>query len=253
MSIIQEIIAKKELQGISISLVKEILDNYLKKHNIKIPRNSKQRKIIIKEIRTKLRKYVGRFQSSSSHTKRLSLLQKNKIPQLLKTHSSTKERLPYYSKLKTIIRKIAPKSILDLGCGLNPIALANPKINYIAIDINNKDIEIVKSYFQSKKIHAQTIQADITKLSNFPKTDLTLILKTLDIISRTKSKQFLKKIKSKNIIVSFSTRTLSNKPMNHPKRIWFENILKNLNYKYKVTKTSNEIFYVIENLKSKSN
>lgn len=249
--LIKKIKEKKELSGLPNSLVEQTLSEYLNKHNISLPQSEKNQKPIIKEVRAKLREYVGRFQKTSSTTKRKKLLANKSIQDLLKTHSSTKERLNEYNTLFNLIKKQNPKSILDLACGINPIALAQefPEITYTAIDINSVDLQTVQSYFKSHKVHGTTKQADIRTLKTFPETDLTLLLKILDIIETRGHKiaeRIITSIKSETIIVSFATRTLSGKPMRVPRRNWFENILQQNNLTFKTKQISNEIFYVIE-------
>jgi len=246
--VIKKIKEKPELSDLPNSLVKEVLENYLKKNKLKIPENKKQLKLIVKEIRAELRKYTGRFQIKDK--KRRELLEKNKIQDLLKTHSSTRERINQYDTLKNLIKKLGPKSILDLGCGLNPIAISKsfPKIKYFVYDIKGNELKLIDYFFKKNKISGQTFLKDIKSLKKFPKTDLTLILKTLDIIetkNHDHAREILKKLKSKNIIVSFSTKTLSGKPMRFTRRLWFENILESLGKKFKTKKIDNEIFYIM--------
>jgi len=81
-STIKEVKHKKELSDISDEVVRDALKNYLKKHNIELPSSPKSRKILIKEIRAELRKYVGRYQIKSEYEKRLKLLKSNQIPEL---------------------------------------------------------------------------------------------------------------------------------------------------------------------------
>jgi len=259
-NIILKIKQKKELSDIPDELIEDVLKNYLKKHNIKIPSSRKSQKIIIKEVRAELRKYTGQYQISSR--KRIALLNQNKITQLLKTHTSTRERLPYYSKLIRIIKELNPKSILDLGCGLNPIAIIN-KINnkaiiYYAYDIKQDELELINNFFRKNKIKGKTILADIRKITKFPKTDLCLILKTLDIIEPNSKghkianqiiRQIIRNLQCKFIIISFATKTLSGKIMRMQRRIWLEKILDKLSYKFKTIRTKNEIFYIINKIK----
>jgi len=170
---------------------------------------------------------------------------------LLKTHSSTKERLNDYIKLIKLIRKYNPRSILDLGCGINPIAIADkfPKTSYYAHDIKQDELKLIDLFFKSHKIAGKTYLKDITKIKNLPNTDICIVFKVLDIIEtkgHEKAKNILQKIQSKKIIVSFSTITLSGKPMNSPRRLWFENLLNSLGYKFNIMRTRNEVFYFIE-------
>ena len=129
--IINKIKQKRELSGIDREIIEQHLKNYLSKHKLNLDKLKKsQLQIIVKDIRADLRKNVGRFKASLKD--RYKLLEKKEIPKLLKTHASTKERLDFYPVLKEIIKKTKTKSILDLGCGINPLALAKPNIKYYA-------------------------------------------------------------------------------------------------------------------------
>ena len=249
--LINEIRKKKELSDISKEIVEDVLKKYLEKNNLRIPENKKQKKVIIKEVRAELRKYVGRFQIKFSKKKRLELLRENNLESLLKTHSSTKERLESesYKILISNIREISPDSILDLACGINPLKIASEflKAKYYASDIKEDELNLLKEFFKRRKILGEVFVADIRKKREYPKTDICLILKILDIIEKKghkKTKDLIENLSCKNLIISFSTRTLSGKKMRFPERKWLEYILKELNYKFKVEKSSNEIFYI---------
>ena len=174
-------------------------------------------------------------------------------------HSSTKERLLFYSELYKKIFKIAgkPKSILDLGCGINPLSFVFmnlEKVNYHAYDINKDEIKLIDSFFKilnkkNKEIKAIAQVKDITKLK-FPKTDIAFLFKITDILDKgkghKKTEEIIKKIPAKHIIISFPTLTMSGKKMTAPRRKWMEWMCKRLRYEYQILEYSNELFYVIE-------
>lgn len=240
---------KKELSGISDSIILETLEKYLSKNKINPASLKKpQLKIIIKEIRADLRISVGQFQKSLKN--KSTLLKKGKIEELLQTHTSTSERLSFYPKLKKIISTLNIKSILDIGCGLNPIALAEPDIIYYASEINEENLKLINDFFKKNKIKGKTFVYDLRKPShNLPRADLCLIMKVLDLIERKKTQAILRKINCKYFLISFSTRKLSGKSMTHPKRNWFERILNELDYPFKIIQSENEIFYLINKAK----
>ncbi len=247
--IIRLIKQKKELAGVDNSIVLGHLESYLAKTNFQLENlRDREIKIIVKDIRESLRKNVGRFQATTKDRKKL--LERNDITSLLKSHSSTKERFEFYPQLKEIIKKLKVKSILDLGCGINPIALASSDIKYYASDINLDDLDLVRIFFQKNKIDGEVFVCDLNKIEecSIPDAELSLALKVFDILSRKDyetAKKIIEKIHSRHLIVSFSTRTLSGKPMNHPRRIWFERLLETLCYKFEIIKSNNEIFYVV--------
>lgn len=245
--LIKKIKDKKEFRGTANSVVRTLLNEFLEKNKISLSgKSEKEKKLILKEVRSKLRLLVGRFQKSKKSKQ--NLLKSGEIEKLLKTHSSTSERLEFYPEFKKILNKMKVTSILDLGCGLNPIALASKNTKYYASDINLGDLSIVSEYFKKNKINGQTFILDIQKIGKtLPKTDICLLLKLLDVVDpkHTLSENILKIIPSKKIIVSFSTKKLSGKKMNFPKRYWFEKLLKRLGYPFEIAESKNELFYII--------
>jgi len=202
--------------------------------------------LLVKKIRSKLRLLTGRFQTSSKE--RDALLQKGDILSLLKTHSSTKERIEFYSELNSRIYSLSIKSILDLGAGLNPIAVANQSVIYYAVDIKRDELQLIGKFFKKNKIRGKTIYCDLRHLDCiFPKADICLIFKVFDVLETGGHKLAEKIIRDtdcKYFIVSFSTKTLSGQPMNHPQRGWIERLLSRLGFKFEVFKSNNEIFYL---------
>jgi ribosomal protein RSM22 (predicted rRNA methylase) len=162
LQIIKQIKKKPELSYIDNSLISQVLENYLDKYKISL-KNLKpsQQKTLVKEIRAQLRLYTGRFQKGTK--KRDLLLKQNKISDLLKTHTSTAERLSFYPELKKLIEKLKVKSILDLGCGLNPIALANKDIKYNASDVQTSDLKLVGTFFKKNKISGKVFMNNLLK------------------------------------------------------------------------------------------
>ena len=253
--LINQIKKKKELSDVSEILVKDVLEHYLQKNNLKIPKDKKGIKIIVKDVRCELRNYTGRFQVKISPKKREELLEKDNLIELLKSHSSTRERLESnsYEILIESLKEISPKSILDLACGINPlkISLEFPKSKYYATDIKESELNLLKNFFRKNNIEGEAFVSDIRKKKNYPAADVCLILKVLDIIEKKghrKSQKLLKNLHSKNLIISFSTKTLSGKQMKFPQRSWLEKILIGLNYSFKIKKSSNELFYFCKKL-----
>ncbi len=245
--LIGKIKKKKDLSGVSEILVSDLLENFAERKKISLSNLSeKEEKIVIKEIRAALRNFTGRFQKNFK--KRNKLLAEKNFSELLKTHSSTSERLSFYPKLKSLISSLNVNSILDLGCGLNPLALASPKYVYHASDIKEDELEIIREFFREKKISGEVFFHDIRKTSEkLPKADLCIIFKVLDILNDKKlSEKILEKIPCKNFLISFSTKKLSGKKMNFPRRIWFEKILEKKECSYKKFESENEVFYLIE-------
>lgn len=247
-SLIKKIKEKKELSGLPDELIKSILEEYLSKNKISL-NSDKNQKLVVKDIRSKLRVYTGQYTPKHGTKKREKLLSKRDFESILNEHVSTRERISDYPLVKQIINKINPKVILDLGCGLNPIAIATKGVKYHAYDINHNDLDLVKGFFIIQCIDGDIHHKDIRQESIFPSSDICIIFKVLDILGEDKAKitkKLLTIIDSRIFLISFATHTLSGRPMNSPYRRWFESILKNLNYKYEVKRTQSELFYIIE-------
>ena len=197
---------------------------------------------------------------------------------LLSTNISTKERLNDYQYIYNEIFKITgkPETITDLGCGLNPLSFPYinlekseishklkkeiSALNYYAYDIDNEDVKFINDYFEIMKkleLRGKAKILDITDINNFnriTRSDIVFMFKLVDLIdekSRRKKKiseeiiTFLLKNKTRFVVVSFATKTLSQKSMKLPIRRGFELMLLRNNLKFDTFSTSNEVFYVI--------
>jgi len=277
---IQEILRKikenKKYKTLADSIVKKEIQNYLKKNKIK-----EITKQDIKQIRAKLHLKYASFQTKKKNKryfyidnlKQLSEIRNpsskdlNDIKEinnkLLSITISTKERLNNYSELYQQIFEITgtPETIVDLGSGLNPLSypyMNLKKLNYYAYDIDEEDIKFLNEYFQIMKTQGLNGKASILDVkdkiqtSKLPPSDIIFLFKVIDIINQSEknykaSEELIKNLikKSKYIIVSFATKTITRKKMNYPNRKWFELMLKRNNLDFKIIKIENEIFYVI--------
>lgn len=220
--LIEKIKSKKELAGLPDSFVSSFIPK-----NIPEKISERQLNLVVKEIRAKLRKYVGQYTLKNSHR-------------------SIAERDSNYNELKNIIESLYPKSILDVGCGLNPLKIAEKKYTYYACDIDGKSIQRVNDFLKEEGIDGKAWVEDIRTATSFPIADICLLLKVVDLLDKRGHKNaeiLIKKIPSSNFIISFPTKTLSGKPMNHPQRGWIERLLTRLGFTYTSLITNNEIFY----------
>lgn len=234
---VKKIKEKKEFSSIADLVILRLIKEKSLSNKISTLSAAEQ-KTLLKEIRAELRFLSGQYRFSSKD-------------QTLNTHTSTLEREQDYSLLLKLIKSLNPKSILDLGCGLNPLVISKkfPKVTYHASDINESDLILIKNYFNSNKIKGKTFVYDLQDLTKpLPKVDLCLLLKVLDVVDKNDhkiSENILRKVKAKNFIVSFATRKLSGKKMNRPKRIWFEKMIQRLNFSSTKEQTQNECFYIL--------
>ena len=258
--VIELILKKKELAGISEDVVLKEINKLLDAKTsglIKEKRfRSMQFKTFVKKVRAVLRRQFGAFKNPEIDN--AGLIAKKNYYSIMMSHLSSKERMPYYKEVyEKIFRTTGnPKSIIDLGCGFNPLSIEYmgyfPK-KYLALDINSNDLAIIQEYFNQKKINGSVKVFDATNLENYDfveKFDLCFAFKVFEILEKTKShrltEEIVKKIPSETIIASFSTKTLSNAPNKRKRRVWFEVMSKRLGYSIESFSIPNEIFYILK-------
>jgi SAM-dependent methyltransferase len=220
--------SKKELSGISDKIVIALLQKHIPKQAEKL--SEKDIKEIVSLVRAELRKMSGRFQASALE------------------NTSTIERKEEYSILTKLFEMLKIKSVLDLGCGLNPLKTARSGMKYYAYDINERNLETVNNYFRENKINGVIKVYDLVNdAAEFPDADITLFMKVFDLLEKRGHKIAEKLITGTNsryILASFSTKTLSSKPMRHPQRGWIERLLERRGFQFIFFSTKNEIFYL---------
>lgn len=241
-------------------------------------------KKIIKTVKQELHRPYAAFQTDISKRKKLFIeLEKNKDNdkifieiknKILKTHSSTRERLEFYDAIKQDFSEyLRGKIILDLGSGLNPLMFDENKI--IAVEFNKEDVKLLNEYFKIKNEKQKkrnnknsnddsnenenneskailldlTKEKDIEKLKNI-KTDVAFAWKLFDILDTKTTEKIVKCLNANSsincLIASFSTKTLGNKEMNFPRRGWFQKMLRRLNLNYTTKQYENELFYFVD-------
>ena len=261
----QEIILEIKKSKKYKTLSEEIINDKIKEYALKNPNyKNYPEKIILKEIKTILHKIHGSFQINSSDRERYLLELKDNpqskeiIVDILRTNSSTNERLEIYPQLYNKLFQITgkPKSILDLGCGLNPISASFMNLNetrYYAYDINDKDSLFLNEFFKIEKMQGISKTLNLQSLENIKNlegADVCFMFKLLDVLEKKGhrySEEIIKVLieKCNFIIVSFATASLGGKRMKFAERGWIERMLERIGLKFEKMKFSNEIFYII--------
>jgi hypothetical protein len=254
-----------------ISIIEEFLkkDKKLAKSFIEGPIKTKTYKEFLKDVKKFLHETYSVYQVREGAKKKqiYSLMKrttnKEKLLELheemLHLHSSSRERKKDY---ETIYRNIfsvcgEPKKIFDIGCGMNAFSLPFAGIGCDAVE---EDISLIAEYlknvgkvlgFKGRSFLVNAFDkkflVDISKV----KSDVCFVFKMLDVFDygvkhHKKSEEILKNINSKFLVVSFPTKTISNKKMSRPRRKWFEVMCDRLNWNFDYFETSNECFYVVK-------
>ena len=92
---------------------------------------------------------------------------KTACAELLKSHASTRERLEYQAEFYRVIFVITgqPQTILDLACGLNPLAFPWMELplttRYHAYDLHQPRVELINHYFKFQGLAPLAVHGDI--------------------------------------------------------------------------------------------
>ncbi len=156
--------------------------------------------------------------SLSSHPSSF-ILHPFRIPcaDIMTNHASTRERLPlldtFYAQT---LEAIAPvRSVLDLCCGLNPLALPwmplAPDVTYHACDLYGDMMAFLNGFFALAGINGVAEVCDVVHAPPTQPVQLALLLKALPPLEQTDKHatlRLLHALNAEHILVSFPTRTL---------------------------------------------
>lgn len=143
-------------------------------------------------------------------------------------HASTKERLPILDQFyNTLFANLPPiASILDIACGLNPLALPwippaslAPGATYCAYDIYSGMVGFLNEFFalireQGYEIEGSAHACDILTACPTQPFDVALVLKTipcLEQVDKSAGYRLLRALNAKYLVVSFPIHSLGGK------------------------------------------
>lgn len=249
--LLDEIKQKKEFRFLSDDFVSRVLVQCSTKYDV---RDEKQKKLLVKKARSELRELYGAFRLKG-YDKRYRFLEKmakwddeQLCEKILSLHLSTKERVSYYPIFYDRLRQhISFRSVLDLGCGFNVFSLPwMGKVFYFGVDVNKEDVDFCNAYLEKFKLGGGVRWGDLLSFDKFLYADVTFLFKVLEGLERVEhgvTEEFLEKIPSPYIVVSFATQSLGGKKHISPKRLkWFENIVTIVD-KFNL---GNEVYYIIK-------
>lgn len=137
---------------------------------------------------------------------------------VLKTHASTRERLPimetFYEQLFAVTGM--PATILDLACGLNPFAIPwmelSPGVRYLAYDLNQPRVDLINAFLEVIPQPGSAVHADI--LVDPPQTpaDVAFFFKEahrFDLRQKGCNREFFNALQVKHLLVSLPTLSLT--------------------------------------------
>jgi len=252
-SLTDKVLSSHKYKGLHPAVVERIINDLSGKY---------QGEVLEKKVKEKLHKIFGAFFVHLPDFKRLAkkfekdLKEKGEsfaVLNLLKYQTSTRERLPFYEDFYKEVFRITgkPKSILDLGCGFNPVFLALMNLakdtEYLAVDIFKPEIDCLNKIFQILKYkNAKAVWGDAVS-KNFGKFDVCLVLKFLPCLKEQNCsvQRFLDTTSCRWLVVSFPKTNLAGRRQKETEEKELSEFIESRNLRCKIIEFSNEKVFVI--------
>lgn len=138
--------------------------------------------------------------------------------QAMQQHASTRERLPILEAFyaQTLSALPPPRVVLDVACGLNPLAIPwmrlPPSAEYYACDIYADMVEFINEFLRIAHVVGEAQVCDAAHSPPTRRANLALLLKTLPCIEqldKSAGLRLLETVNAEYVLVSFPVRSLS--------------------------------------------
>lgn len=177
----------------------------------------------------------------------------------MELHASTRERLPILDRFFPDIfdHTGVPRSIVDLACGLNPLALPwmglPEKSRYVACDIDRGLVDFVGGFLDLIGIEQQVELRDIVSSPLDETCDVAFLLKSvpcLDQQAPTAAARVLRSVQASRYVITFPTQSLAgrDKGMARNYRTRFHGLLTELGWEGRTVhelELPGELIYVV--------
>ena len=179
------------------------------------------------------------------------------LHRMMASHTSTRERIPLLEEFyrRTVAEIGELHSVLDLACGLNPLALSFmplvPEAPYFAYDLYLDMMSYLNSFFQLCFPSGMAEARDVVANPPTQGAHIALILKFLPVLEQTekdKTLTWLKSIQTEYLLISFPTKTLTGRTMRMAENYeaQFREVLSQPNWSYRRLLFDNELCFLIE-------
>ena len=137
--------------------------------------------------------------------------------QVMEGHTSTRERLPLLDHFYQAIFEITgiPSSLLDVGCGLNPVALPWMDLpagaRYVPLDIDQERVDFLNRYLSLAGYEPLARCQDALSHPPQDSADVALLLKMSPTLERQKTGATLRligQLDAPHIVVSYAVKSL---------------------------------------------
>ncbi|MBN1874437.1 MAG: 16S rRNA methyltransferase [Anaerolineae bacterium] len=175
---------------------------------------------------------------------------------LLRLHASTKERLSiiqdFYTTTLDTVKPV--QTILDIACGLNPLAIPwmplDGNARYYAYDVFSDMTNFIQDFMAYAGIEGQAECRDITQFPPTQAADVAFVLKTipcLEQLDKGAGLQLLESLNAKYLVVSFPMHSLSgqNKGMLKTYQARFEELVQGKRWIITKFEFTTELAYLV--------
>jgi 16S rRNA (guanine(1405)-N(7))-methyltransferase len=180
----------------------------------------------VKRVKRRLHQAIGAFRGAAGHGPARSVAWTGDLQDtefraacavLLGSHASTRERLPhlddFYERIWAVTGR--PHRLVDLGCGLAPVALPwmglDPAAHYTARDADERTLATVRTFLATVGQPHDVRPQDLVAEPDVPPADVALLLKlvtTLDRQAPDAATRLLDRLDAPFAVASFTTRSL---------------------------------------------
>jgi 16S rRNA (guanine(1405)-N(7))-methyltransferase len=176
--------------------------------------------------------------------------------QVMRAHSSTRERIPILDEFYRTIFEVTgePRSILDLACGLNPFSIPwmqlNRDVGYFAFDLHQPRVLLIDAFLKHIGQDGAGIHSDILVQPPRQKADIAFFFKEAHRFEQRQhgvNRAFFRSIPARFLLVSLPTANLTGRrSMLEQDRILIDQSISGLDWKVQEILFENEIVFCIE-------
>lgn len=176
--------------------------------------------------------------------------------EIMRSHSSTSERLPILERFfKETLAGIAPvESVLDLACGLNPLAAVCMPLasdaQYFGCDIFSDMTDFLNDFYAHMNLAGRFTTCDLTEMRFQNRAQVAFLLKTLpclEQIDKGIGADLLESIPVEHLLISYPVRSLSGraKGMGKTYESQFNELANAKGWKFKRFEFSSELAFLV--------
>ena len=258
-TVVQGVLGSKRYRGVDPKLVHRLATDALRKHpgDATAARKSTQRQLhqlfgAYMPGRPRWSKLLAHIETAGTDP----VARREACVRAMSTHASTQERLAGIDEHVALLAQVVRPTdrVLDLACGMGPLSWAFTDARPASlhcVDIGVEIIEFLGKALPMLDVNATAAVGDLGAPTELPDADLAILLKALPCLAHTLSVNemtLLKGIPAKRFLVSWPTRSLSNKAkdMEDTYRARTLDIAERLGWTVEEHMTPGELCFVLE-------